>query len=113
MNDSFDPNLSDIHASSIQEPRDLESELFNRKTIKEMVTNFEKELGINPGKKTKNSKKHAEVLSPSKDSDSEKLSNILNDDAKYRIVMWKDTWTAHGDYRVFLIYEETLEDKKK
>lgn len=78
-----------------------------------MVSSLEKELGLNPSsKKNKNIKRCAKLLSPAKDDDSETLTNILNDDARYRIVMWKDTWTVHGEYRVFLIYEEVLEDKK-
>lgn len=111
--DSLYSGISDLHDSDIPEPRDLEAELFNKKSIREMVTNFERELGLNPGKKGKNTKRHALILSPAKEDDSEKLAVILNDDAKYRIMMWKDTWTVHGDYRIFLIYEEIIDEKKR
>lgn len=105
--------VSDLKSSDVREARDLEAELFNRTTIKDMVTNFERELGINTrSSKKKNMKRVAELLAPGRDQDAEKLNAILNEDEKYRVVMWKDTWTAHGDYRVFLIYEEILEDKK-
>lgn len=110
----FKDGLSDIHNSEIPEPRDLEAELFNKRTIKDLVTNLEQELGLSPGKKNSVIKKrHAVVLAPSREEDGAKLSLILNDDKTYNIVMWKDTWTVHGDYRVFLIYEEFLDDKGK
>lgn len=107
-------DLSDLRGSDVPEARDLESELFNRRPIKEMVASIEKELGLNPGKKQKkNIKRHAEVLAPSREEDGAKLHKILNEDEKYRVAMWKDTWTVHGDYRVFVIYEEFIDDKKK
>lgn len=112
MDELFSSTLSEIRDSDIPEPRDLESELFNKKSIREMVTNFEKELGLAPGKKGKTVRRHAEILSPAKEEDGEKLSSILNDDGKYRIVMWKDTWTVHGEFRVFLVYEENIDVKK-
>jgi len=109
----FSDELSEIQASSIREPRDLEAELFNKRTVKDLVTSFERELGLIPAnKKGKNIKRHACTLSPSKDQDSDTLDMLLNDDAKYRVVMWKDTWTVHGEFRVFVIYEELLDDKK-
>lgn len=113
MSDPMFSDLSEMRRGDLQEPRDLESELFNKKSIRDMVVSFEAELGINPGKKNKKSiKRHAEVLAPGKDDDAIKLSSILNEDEKYRVLMWKDTWTVHGDYRVFLVYEEQLEEKK-
>lgn len=105
-------DLSDLSSSDVPPERDLEAELFNRRSVKDMVTSFEKELGLAPGKKAKAIKRHAEILAPGREEDATKLNSILNDDGKYRIVMWKDTWTVHGDYRVFLIYEESIDDKK-
>lgn len=110
----FGDSLSDIESSSIEPTRDLEKELFGKRQIKDLLTNFEQELGIAPGnKKAKKIVRKAEILSPSKDEDAEKLNQILNEDAKYNIVMWKDTWTVHGDYRIFIIYEEAIDDKKR
>ncbi len=115
-NTSYDSStfdtLSDLRSGDVPVERDLEAELFNKRSLRDMVTNMEKELGISPGKKAKKARRHAEILAPGRESDGEKLSQILNDDLKYRIIMWKDTWTVHGDYRVFLVYEEQLEDQK-
>lgn len=113
----FDPTfdgLSDLRSGELPPERDLESELFNKRSIRDLVTNVERELGLNPNnKKAKNVKRHCKILAPGRDDDAELMDKILNDDGKYRIMMWKDTWTVHGDYRIFLIYEEQLEDKKK
>lgn len=112
LDQTFD-GISDLRSSDIPPERDLESELFNKKSIRDLVTNVERELGLNPGaKKAKNVKRHCRIIAPGRDDDAEILNRILNDDTKYRILMWKDTWTVHGDYRLFLIYEEQLEDKK-
>ncbi|RTL07619.1 hypothetical protein EKK58_00160 [Candidatus Dependentiae bacterium] len=108
---TFD-GLSDLRADELPPERDLESELFNKRSIRDLVTNMERELGLTPGKKGKKVKRHSRIIAPGRDEDAEVLNGILNDDSKYRILMWKDTWTVHGDYRIFLIYEEQLEDKK-
>ena len=112
LDQTFD-GMSDLSPSDLPPERDLESELFNKRSIRDLVTNIERELGLNPGgKKGKNVKRHNRIIAPGRDEDAEILTQILNDDAKYRILLWKDTWTVHGDYRIFLIYEEQLEDKK-
>lgn len=104
--------LSELRSSDVPAERDLEAELFNKRSVKDMVTSFEKELGLAPGKKAKTVRRHSEILAPAREEDNARLTTILNEDSKYRIVMWKDTWTVHGDYRVFIIYEEFIEDKK-
>ena len=110
---TFQAELSELGNGEFKEPRDLEAELFNRRTVKDLVTNLEKELGLNPsGNKKAAVKRHAVILSPNKDEDQQQLETILNDDAKFRIVMWKDSWTVHGDFKLFLIYEEFLDTKK-
>lgn len=108
---TFD-GLSDLRSGDLPPERDLESELFNKRSIRDLVTNVERELGLAPGKKSKQVKRHCRIVAPNKDDDAEILNTIINDDAKYKILMWKDTWTVHGDYRIFLIYEELVEDKK-
>lgn len=113
--DSFDPTfdgLSDLTTGDLPPERNLEAELFNKRSVRDLITNVERELGLNPGKKSKKVKRHACTLAPNREDDGAKLNKIINDDATYRILMWKDTWTVHGDYRVFLIYEEQLEEKK-
>ena len=112
MNREAFSDLSDLSSRDVPPERDLEAELFNRRSIKDMVTNMEKELGLSPGKKAKEVRRHVDILAPGREEDGQKLSRILNDDKTYRIIMWKDTWTVHGDFRVFLIYEEFVDDKK-
>ena len=108
MSDLFS-DVSEISRGDIQEPRDLDAELFNKKSIQELLVNFEGELGLKTGRRNKTkSKRHIEVFNPEKDEDKERLTAILNEDDRFRILSWDKTWTAHGNYRVALIYEEII-----
>lgn len=43
------------------------------------------------------------ILDPEQQRDQDMLNELMNN-KKYMITMWKDTWTAQGNYRVFVIY---------
>lgn len=115
----MEPNLfgdivSDLPRSNEIE-RDLEKELFGKKDFQSNVIDaYEQMLGYKdkPAKKT-NVKFKSRIFSPGKESEQELLNQLLNDKEKFNIVMWKDTWTAHGDFKVFIIYSENLEPKEK
>lgn len=107
----FNDRLSDIPASSIREPQDIMATLFNKKTIGEALDNIDSHLGISRGgKKTPNVVMRNAILCPAKDADREQLNALFNN-PKYAPVLWKDTWTAHGDFRIFVMYQETLDTK--
>ena len=40
------------------------------------------------------------------------MNELLNDKDKFEIILWKDTWTVHGDFKVFVIYAEKQLGKK-
>jgi len=43
------------------------------------------------------------VLDPEKQMDQDLLNELMNN-KKYMIALWKDTWTQHGNFRVFVVY---------
>ena len=93
------------------EERDLEQELFGRKGLRDKVDALETELGIKPRQqKILKSRRKNQTFVPSKDEDKELLDQLMNDE-KFRIIVWKDTWTVQGDYKVFVIYEEYIADE--
>lgn len=51
------------------------------------------------------------VLSVTEQKDAKELEILLNS-PKYSIVQYKDTWTALGEYKVFIIFTEQLDEKE-
>jgi hypothetical protein len=55
------------------------------------------------------------ILDPEQQRDQDMLNELLNN-KKYSILQWKDTWTAQGTFRVFVIYgqkkDKEQEEKK-
>lgn len=92
-----------------KEERELSEELFNTHKPKAIIDNFEQTVGLKPKTKKKKNvayKNRQFNLEVDKDRD---LLNTLMNSPKYRIVYFKDTWTALGLYRMFVIYEENLD----
>jgi hypothetical protein len=50
------------------------------------------------------------TLDPEKQMDQDMLNELMNN-KKYMIVLWKDTWTQHGSFRVFIVYGAKKEEK--
>lgn len=93
--------------------KDLEQQLFGKKGVKEFIDQFERETGIVPKKPDKQTVKYNNrVFSPTNEEDRKLLNELLNDRDRFGITMWKDSWTVHGDYRVFVLYYEILDGVK-
>jgi len=52
------------------------------------------------------------ILDPEQQKDQDMLNELMNN-KKYMINLWKDTWTAQGSFRVFVIYGVKKEEDKK
>lgn len=95
--------------------RDIETDLFGSKSIKEVIDSFEEQTGIKnkvfikPKEEFKNI-----LLSPGYDEEDRTLLNqLLNDNEMYRIVKMTESWTARGEFKLFIIYAENLDLKAK
>lgn len=51
------------------------------------------------------------VLDPEQQREQDMLNELMNN-KKYTIVLWKDTWTPQGSFRVFIIYGQKKEEEK-
>ena len=92
--------------------RDLVDELFSMKNPNQIIDEYEKKMGY-PQKQEKIKVKFKNrVFTPTHADDQELLNELINDEDKYKIVMWKETWTVHGDYKIFIIYSERVDDAK-
>jgi len=93
--------------------RNVRSEVTNKGFDPESVIDaFERSKGIKrpsrnpmPQMKFKNI-----ILDPEQQKDQDMLNELMNN-AKYTIVLWKDTWTMQGSFRVFVIYGTKDTDK--
>ena len=97
--------------TEIPEPRDIEKELFGKKGVDEVIDSFERDvMGFKPkNAKPINERFYNRIFAVDDDTDRKLLNDLLNDGKRFRIIMWKDTWTVHGQYRVFCIYGENLD----
>lgn len=105
--------VSDLSNHAFPDPvADLESKLFGKKTVMATINQFEQEMGLAPSKKRQTKIKSC-VIAPSNNEDNQLFEEILNNRDKYSIIGSDKTWTVHGDYRLFLIYEEVIDNKKE
>ena len=108
----FREQLSDLATSDFKEPsRDLENELFGKKGLKAGLDALEHELGYATKAPVSKTKVYNKIFTPAAEDDQALLNELLND-PKFQIVKWVDSWTAHGDYRVFVIYTENIDLRK-
>ena len=97
----------------ITRSRNIRSEVNNKSfDPEEVISAFEAAKGIAPRQRTKFSNYLFKniVLDPEQEKDREMLDTLLND-PRYIIQMYKDNWTVHGTYRLFLIYGNLKEEK--
>lgn len=80
------------------------------------VDAFETQLGLRQGVKLKapNLIYTSRLLSPGyDDEDRDMLNQLLNDRELYQIIKMTDSWTARGDYKMFIIYAENQDVKNQ
>jgi hypothetical protein len=77
---------------------------------------FENQLGLKQGAKLKapNLLYKNILLSPGFDEeDRTTLNQLLNDRELYSIIRVTDSWTARGDYKIFVIFAENQDEKAR
>lgn len=112
---TFKNKPSHLSNSEVPEPRDIEAELFpSKRGPKEVIDEYEREvLGVKPKERPVNEKIYNKVFNLGDEHDEKLVNELLNDKKRFRIIMWKDTWTVHGHYMVFCIYAENVDERPK
>lgn len=107
-----EPTFSAISAINVD--RDIRSEITNKlPTLEDAVDLIEKQNGIS----SKNSsakvatRYKSKILSPDRSVDAAKLEELFNS-PKHQIVYYKDNWSSIGEYKVYVIYTEQIENSK-
>jgi hypothetical protein len=111
----FGSSAHDAFASSSKK-RNIRNEVTNKGFDPSVIIDaYEQSRGIRTNR-TKNELENYKfkniILDPEKQKDQDMLNELMNN-KKYLIVLWKDTWTQQGSYRVFIVYgakEETIEN---
>ncbi len=119
--DIFEDKVSDISlvkpkagkGAKNKPERNLKKELFGKKDVNEVIDAYENSLGYpKKQKQDVNLKYKNKIFTANNAEDTELLNELMNSKDRYTIVMWKDTWTVHGDYKVFIIYAENTDSKE-
>jgi hypothetical protein len=107
--------VSELKASKPVDERQLQAELLNRFDQTAVIDAFEEAHGTRK-QKTAEAPKYKfnnVILEPCKLKDQEMLNKLLNETDKYTIKLFKDTFSARtGDYKVFIIYGERIDETK-
>jgi hypothetical protein len=110
----FGASANDLMTSG-NKKRNVRSEITNKGFDPEIVIDaFEQAKGIKRRPKVQEMTDYTFkniVLDPEKQMDQDMLNELMNN-KKYVIALWKDTWTQHGNFRVFVVYG-TKKDKKE
>lgn len=104
--------VSELKASKPINERDLQAELLRKFDPTTVIDAFEEAHGTRKPK-------HKEVqyefknimLEPAKLKDQEMLNKLMND-PKFMIKLYKDSFSVRGDYKVFIIYGEAIDETK-
>lgn len=114
MSDDIFKDLSDLPVSKSQRrERNLQKELFGTRDPDKIIDEFERQLGYPKKDEKPNYKYKNRIFNANHDVDQELMNELLNDKDKFEIILWKDTWTVHGDFKVFVIYAEKQLGKKE
>jgi hypothetical protein len=107
--------VSDLPLKPRGKDRDIETELFGQKKVKEVIDAFEETIGIkNKHVKAPNVVYKNILLSPGYDEEDRALYNdLLNDIELYRIVKISESWTNRGDFKIFIVYTEDQDVKQQ
>ena len=102
----FGASANDLMSSG-NKKRNVRSEITNQGFDPEVVIDaFEQAKGIKRRPKATEMTDYVFkniVLDPEKQMDQDLLNELMNN-KKYMIALWKDTWTQHGNFRVFVVY---------
>lgn len=105
----FQGLVSDIALDLNKPVRDVEAELFQKKVPKEDIDRLEQQLGLSPVIVKLDVKYKNILLNLADEEDKALLNELMNEKEKYNIILWKDSWTQKGDYKLFVIYTEQAE----
>lgn len=103
--------VTDMKIERLNE-RDLEVEMFGKKTQKEIIDAFEENHGIKPAirNKKKNFINKVQIFDISIPED-KKLFEFLQNSPRYYVTHFKDNFNVKGEYRVVCYYIEDLDSK--
>ena len=112
----FEDKKSDLrltNKTAEKTDEDLRKSIFNVMDPQKVIDNFERTHGPKV-KKTKVSQtiKKSRLFRPAQEKDKALFEQLMNN-PKYTITYYKDTWTAMGEYMVFVIYTEMLDEEAK
>lgn len=93
--------------------RDLIQELFGKPNVNKIIDRIEAELGRPTATVKVKVKYHNRIFNLNLEEDIQLMNELLNEPERFTIIMWKDTWTVHGEFKVFVIYAETLKPEVK
>ena len=101
----FGASADDLFSSGKR--RNIRHEITNKEFDPEAVIDaYEIAKGIKKRPRTEDMSDYVfknTILDPEQQRDQDMLNELMNN-KKYMITMWKDTWTAQGNFRVFIVY---------
>ena len=100
----FGASAADLSISSGR--RNIRNEVNNRFDPEKVIDAFEHAKGIKRKPALPEMLEYEFkniILDPEQQRDQDMLNELMNN-KKYMITLWKDTWTAQGNFRVFIIY---------
>lgn len=106
-------SVSDLSTQPIASMSDVQEAIFGKKTVAEKLDNVGRSLGLllPKGKAKKKMQYNNRLLAPNNQEDADFLNELLNNAEKYQVVSSDRTWTPQGDYRIFVIYLESVGEK--
>jgi hypothetical protein len=112
----FDFGANGFEPTSSAKKRNIKTEISNKGFDPEAVIDaYEQAKGIKKRSQAVNMSEYEIkniILDPEQQRDQDMLNELMNN-KKYLIIMWKDTWTTQGSFRVFIIYGSKKEEEKK
>jgi hypothetical protein len=103
----FDFGVSSADLTTANRKRNIKNEVANKSFDPETVIDaYELAKGIKKRPKADDLTGYTFkniILDPEQQKDQDMLNELMNN-KKYVIAHWKDTWTAQGSFRVFIIY---------
>lgn len=111
----FDFGSSVAGVLNTDKKRNVRNEVSNKFDPEVVIDAFEQAKGIKRRPKVAEMIDYSFkniILDPEQQRDQDMLNELMNN-KKYMIALWKDTWTAQGNFRVFVIYGQKKEPNKE